>query len=303
MKASEKVFKLSPSDFAFLWEQCKRCFVLKVTRGIRQPSMPMAGIFKKLESLQMEFYEGRATASIAPDLPPGAIRCGEKWIESEVIRPEGRKSGAYVVGKLDSLIEFEDKSWGVLDFKTTAIREESLAKYGRQLNAYAFALEHPASPPRALREAPLALNPVSKIGLLCMEPTALAQPEPGRHVYEAAVKWVELPKDDAKFRAFVSEVLGVLEGPLPPPGEGCDWCQYVKTMGVQASMSAPAATKAAAPASPPPAAAGSPTGCPNCGGPMVQKSGRYGPFLSCTRYPDCRGTRNLGKERPSPRNS
>ena len=36
------MLRLSPSDFAFLWEQCKRCFYLKVVHGIRQPSMPMA---------------------------------------------------------------------------------------------------------------------------------------------------------------------------------------------------------------------------------------------------------------------
>jgi len=36
------MIKLSPSDFAFLWEQCKRCFYLKVVHGIRQPSMPFS---------------------------------------------------------------------------------------------------------------------------------------------------------------------------------------------------------------------------------------------------------------------
>ncbi|TNF46021.1 type I DNA topoisomerase [bacterium] len=30
--------------------------------------------------------------------------------------------------------------------------------------------------------------------------------------------------------------------------------------------------------------------CPECQGPMVLRQGRGGPFLGCTRYPDCRGT-------------
>ncbi|MCZ6691545.1 MAG: hypothetical protein O7H41_18300, partial [Planctomycetota bacterium] len=75
-------FKLSPSDFAFLWEQCKRCFYLKVVHGIRQPSMPMARIFKVIEELQMELYEGKPTSEVSADLPPGIIRCGERWVES-----------------------------------------------------------------------------------------------------------------------------------------------------------------------------------------------------------------------------
>jgi DNA topoisomerase-1 len=31
--------------------------------------------------------------------------------------------------------------------------------------------------------------------------------------------------------------------------------------------------------------------CDKCGSAMVSKSGRYGPFLACSRYPDCKSTR------------
>ncbi len=31
--------------------------------------------------------------------------------------------------------------------------------------------------------------------------------------------------------------------------------------------------------------------CPDCGAPMVMKRGRFGRFLACTRYPECRGTK------------
>lgn len=36
----------------------------------------------------------------------------------------------------------------------------------------------------------------------------------------------------------------------------------------------------------------SPT-CPRCGSPMRRRSGRYGVFWGCTRYPGCKGTRNI----------
>jgi DNA topoisomerase-1 len=35
--------------------------------------------------------------------------------------------------------------------------------------------------------------------------------------------------------------------------------------------------------------------CENCGSPMVHKRGRFGPFLACSRYPECKTTRPLGK--------
>ncbi len=33
--------------------------------------------------------------------------------------------------------------------------------------------------------------------------------------------------------------------------------------------------------------------CPQCGAPMVMKRGRFGRFLACTRYPECKGTKPL----------
>jgi len=36
--------------------------------------------------------------------------------------------------------------------------------------------------------------------------------------------------------------------------------------------------------------------CPNCGRPMVIKSGRFGRFISCTGYPECKTTRPLIKD-------
>jgi len=33
--------------------------------------------------------------------------------------------------------------------------------------------------------------------------------------------------------------------------------------------------------------------CPNCGEPLVLKKGRYGRFMACPNYPDCRYTRAI----------
>ncbi len=36
--------------------------------------------------------------------------------------------------------------------------------------------------------------------------------------------------------------------------------------------------------------------CEKCGSPMVVKEGRYGKFLACSAYPECKNTRNIGAE-------
>ncbi len=40
--------------------------------------------------------------------------------------------------------------------------------------------------------------------------------------------------------------------------------------------------------------------CPNCGGPMVIKSGRFGRFIACSRYPECKTTLPLSTGVPCP---
>jgi DNA topoisomerase-1 len=37
--------------------------------------------------------------------------------------------------------------------------------------------------------------------------------------------------------------------------------------------------------------------CPNCGSGLVVKSGRFGPFIACTRYPECRYTKPLRRDK------
>ncbi|MFQ5911947.1 MAG: type I DNA topoisomerase [Nitrospinota bacterium] len=45
-----------------------------------------------------------------------------------------------------------------------------------------------------------------------------------------------------------------------------------------------------------------PTGrkCPECGGELVKKPGRYGMFIGCSNYPECRYTERTGNREPSP---
>ena len=37
--------------------------------------------------------------------------------------------------------------------------------------------------------------------------------------------------------------------------------------------------------------------CPNCGGELIVKSGRFGPFIACAKYPECRFTKPLRKDK------
>ena len=75
--------------------------------------------------------------------------------------------------------------------------------------------------------------------------------------------------------------------------------QYLKCLNCDATRDAepPAATDGARTASDSDGAAEEvePEACELCGKPMQMKRGRFGPFLGCTGYPECRNIRKIGK--------
>ena len=220
MTTSTKSWKLSPSDFAFLWEECKRCFYLKVARGFYRPRTPFPGIFSVIDRLMNEYFNGRPNAEISETLPPGLVKYGESWVESRPIALPGRASTCFIRGRFDSVLEFEDGSYGIIDFKTTSTQSDHLPLYTRQLHAYTYALE---------RAAPgnLALSPITRLGLVCVEPDELVRDAQGRISYTGNVEWKEMPRDDAAFDAFLGEVVTLLDLPEPPaPGRRCEFCRY-----------------------------------------------------------------------------
>jgi len=216
----EKNWKLSPSELTFLWDECPRCFYLKVVHKISRPSTPMPKIFIRIDQLMKGYFQGKSTSEVNPELPEGTVTLGERWVESEAVYIPGHDPTVYFRGKFDSLVEFADGSFGVIDFKTSEPKEEYVEFYRRQLHAYAYALEHAA--PGAL-----SLKPISAMGLLFVDPVVMHKHETGKLGYFGEVTWRACPKDDYWFLNFIDQVVTVLEQPTPPDsGEKCGWCKY-----------------------------------------------------------------------------
>jgi hypothetical protein len=213
-------FRLSPSDLTFLWDECQRCFYLKVKLNFKRPVTPFPSIFTTIDGLMKDHFQGQPTHRMHPSLPPGIVQFGGGRVQSLPISLPGHLESSYILGNFDSILAFDDGSYAVVDFKTSDPKPEHVAFYGRQLHAYTYALENPAP-------GKFGLRPVNRLGLFIVKPNGMAQQDDGRIAYLGNVTWLEVPRDDVSFFAFLDQVMTVLQGGNPPPAsETCTWCQY-----------------------------------------------------------------------------
>lgn len=206
------MYKLSPSDFAYLYEDCKFCYCLKVKEGISQPSMPMPGVFGAINTRLQGNLIGKSLKTISSDLPDSIVITQEGWVESVVV-PE---TSVYIKGKYDLLAKNADGTHTLVDLKLSQPGEDKIEKYKTQLAAYKFALEHPRSGP---------VFKTTKLGLLIFYPDQVAFEE-GSVKIDFPPKWLEVPVDEENFLSFMKEIDKLLAGPMPPESPNCKWCQY-----------------------------------------------------------------------------
>jgi len=215
-----RMYKLSPSDLTFLWSECPRCFYLKVVRNFRRPSSPFPSIFSRIDRMMKTYFQDKPSHELAPELPQGMVKMGDRWVKSQPILLPGHSPYFYLTGKFDCLVEFNEGSYGVVDFKTSEAKEEHVQFYSRQLHAYAYALEN-AEP------GSLHLSPITRLGLLTVEPKLMDRIESDKIAYLGDVTWQECPLNYPDFKSFLGEVISTLELPEPPPsGQTCEYCAY-----------------------------------------------------------------------------
>lgn len=206
------MYKLSPSDFAYLYEECKLCYYLKVKKGILRPQLPFPGVFSALNTRLQGSLIGKNLKTLSPVLPEGIVESQEGFVESKPIPG----TNVYIKGKYDLLVKQPDGSYLIVDFKISEPSEEKIAKYQTQLQAYHFAFEFPAhGEPKH----------ISKLGLIVMYPDKVKF-KSGQAYINFPPKWLEIEIKRDIFLKFISEIDKLLEGKPPAEDPNCQWCKY-----------------------------------------------------------------------------
>ena len=208
-------YKLSPSDFAYLYEECKLCYVLKIKHGITQPSMPMPVVFSAMNTRLQGSVVGKNLKSISSNLPDGKVVKQEGWVDSVLI-PD---TSVFIKGKYDLLVENIDKTYTLVDLKISQPDIEKIDKYKTQLNAYKFALENPkiGDPIKITKLALLVFYPDQ---VVYKNDTAFLTFPP---------KWLDVPLDTSGFIKFAKDIDELLKRDLPSESSECKWCKYRHT--------------------------------------------------------------------------
>ena len=208
------MFKLSPSDFKYLYEDCKHCYYHKVINNVSLPSIGMPGVFSKMNSLLQNAIIGTNLKEVNSELPAGKIEVKEGYLRSRPIPPTNE---CYISGRFDIASRLDDGTYAVIDFKITDPKEDKISKFFHQLHAYKFALENPEEgSPRK----------VSKMGIIAVNPEDISFPGDDV-IFKAKPHWFEIKEDMDRFYAFISEVSALLNGPVPKEDPiNCQWCNY-----------------------------------------------------------------------------
>lgn len=213
------MIKLSPSDFAYLYEDCKHCYYLKVKKGITLPSMPMPGIFGAINTRVQGTLVNDNLQTLAKNLPEGRVVKQEGFVESKVFPG----TDIFLKGKYDLLVKKPDGKFLLVDLKLSQPNEDKIDKYKTQLYSYKYAMENPKYGEKIK---------IDQLGLLIMYPDEVHFAD-GKTIVEFPPKWLEVPIDEKNFLSFIKEVDSFLAGPLPPPTDTCSWCQYRKKFRIE----------------------------------------------------------------------
>lgn len=209
------MYKLSPSDFKFLWKDCKHCYYRKIKDGIIPPAGAFPAIFTYMNNLLQNQIIGKNLQEIHSDLPNATVLKSEGFLKSAPIL---EVETCYISGRFDILCLLADNSRMLIDFKISNPKEENLLGYSSQLHAYKYALEHPANPSKDVEN-------ISRIGLITISPDAIKLQE-GKVVFIANPVWHKFEINMEAFFALTKEIATLLDGPLPAPSETCKFCQY-----------------------------------------------------------------------------
>ncbi len=209
-----KPYLFSPSEFAFGYSGCKRCYYDLKVNDIRI-NFGFPTIFSKIDSIQKKFYHNKSTKYLNTNkVPEGIIKTDYAKLHKSEVLYDQKDRAFQLRGKIDAYIDHKD-FFSIIDFKVTNINEKKSLTYMTQLNSYAIMFEKPD-------QNYLKLNPVKNLGIFCFEPENLILKN--TPALEMSTQYFEIKRNDDLYLKFITDVIDFLEGDIPGLNNKCSLC-------------------------------------------------------------------------------
>ena len=212
------IYTFSPSEFAFDHAGCKRCYYEKKVNNIKV-SLPFPSIFSKLDKLQKEYYHNKSSEVLDSSVEEGVIKTDYAKMQNSKILEDNKGRNFKLKGKIDAYIKHKD-SYSIIDFKVTNISEAKIDTYGTQLLSYALMFEYP-------EKDNLHLTPINKLGIFCFEPKIMQDVNNSPN-FKMATKYYDIKRDDNKMIKIITDIIDLLEGPIPASDIKCSICTILE---------------------------------------------------------------------------
>jgi len=181
---------ISPSDFAFLYDQSKWGFYNKYKNGIKRPTVIMPKIFTLIDHSFKESFLNQNLYSICKDLPDATFRDADKWVVSkEISNPSFPDIKVQIRGKIDAVFAYPDESFAIIDLKTSDVSDQYAEKYKRQLMAYSYAVKNPED------SKAFHLDNLKNTGLLIFDPKKFHIDYNSKGGIKGDIRWLENKHD------------------------------------------------------------------------------------------------------------
>jgi hypothetical protein len=220
-------FLLAPSELDYKPVKCTRCYYLEKIKKIKLMNFPPP-VFSNFDVVQQAYFKDKNTSALTSHLPPGRIMQKEEMpgrVVSTTLKDN--KGREFILGgRPDVVIEFDDKSYGIIDFKTTNIKSDKAESYRYQLEAYRYIFSYPGS----IKKGPTPkLSPITHMGVLQFEPKSISDNKENNCSLNLEMSYSKLEQNDKKFFTRIEMILDILELKDPPPiNENCTDCMFAQ---------------------------------------------------------------------------
>ena len=219
-------YNFSPSELDYKAKKCLRCFYIHKKQRISSGNFPPP-VFSSFDVCQTNYYKAKNCSDLTDQLPEGRFMAKDELpgkITSQGLKDNKNRSFK-LEGKPDIVVQFEKEGYGIIDFKTTILKEDKSESYKYQLEAYAQIFTNPG----ATKTAPTPkLEPITHMGILQFYPKSIFQHGADECDLKMKTLYSPLQRNEKEFFEHITNLIDLLEkNEIPPLNEKCNDCLFI----------------------------------------------------------------------------